>query len=164
MNLFDDEVKEDMADALLQFLQGDTEAVSFCMELLWVYHLWDDLYDGDKDRTQDDINAAFFRVFHRLRTNTFFRQYQDELYPLITSSILQWMDSNALEQQGDRHELHKAYMLRAFIYQIWNYCAFLIGGFDYYKEVGPVMQKIYIEPFEDYVKEFEKCPVVAAED
>ena len=155
MKIFDDEVKEEMADSLLTLFKGNADAVMFCMELLWVYHLWDDLIDQDKERTKDDINQAFFMLFDKLRRNVFFRQYENELYPLITSSILQWMDSNELEKKGELSDLRKAYMLRAFIYQIWCYCAYLIGGFDYYKEVGPVMQTIYVEEFDEYIKEFQ---------
>ena len=46
-----------------------------------------------------------------------------------------------------------AFMLRAGMLQIYNYCAYLIGGPQWAKEVGPDMRRLYTENFNDYVKE-----------
>lgn len=158
MTIFDEkEVKEETAEALFELFQGNQDAVMFCMELLYVYHLWDDLIDGDKERTKDEINNAFMMILTDFRRNAFYRTFQHDLLPLITSSILQWTDANNIEDEGEESELNKSYMLRANIIQIWGYCAYLIGGFEHYKQVGTMLQKLYEEDFQAYIEEFKNA-------
>jgi len=155
MTIFDNEdIKEATAETLLELFQGNQDAVMFCMELLYVYHLWDDLYDGDKERDKEEINHAFMTILTGFRRNAFYRTFQHDLLPLITSSILQWTDANEIELEGEESELPKSYMLRANIVQIWGYCAYLIGGFNHYKEIGGIIQKLYEEDFDVYIEEF----------
>lgn len=154
MNIFEDDeaVKTETADSLLVLFKQDQNAVNFCMELLYVYHLWDDLVDGDKERSKESINHAFMSILTQFQRNPFYRHYQDDLLPLITSTILQWFDANQMEK-GNLNDLRKAFMLRAAIIQVWAYCAYLIGGVDYYLEVGPTIQRMYEEDFDEFVGE-----------
>lgn len=153
MNIFNDDVKKEVADFLLKVFD-DPEAVKFCMELLYVFHLWDDLYDQDKERSKDDINQGFVILLDRLRRNSFFRVHQNDLYPLIMSSVLQWHDANIFEDEGEYENLRKSYMLRANIYQIWAYCAFLLKGYDFYKGLRGAFSRLYDEDYEMYLEEF----------
>lgn len=158
MTIFDGrEIKEETADSLLELMKGDVDAVMFCMELLYTYHVWDDLVDKDKPRTSEEISQAFFFSLSNFNHNPFYLRYQSRLIPLIESSILQWLDSNELEKSGDEQDLHKAYMLRAFIIQIWGYCVFLVGGIDHYRSVGSLVQSLYCEVFNDYVEEMREA-------
>ena len=153
MNVFaDEEVKEEFFDFMME-LTDDVEASQFCVELLYVFHKWDDFVDGDPVNSED-ANQAFFLVFSKFQGNTFFRTYEKDLQPLILSSILQWFDANAIEKKGEPDELRKAYMLRANIYQIWAYCVFLLKGYDFYIGMDGLMQTIYNEKYDDYIKEF----------
>ena len=154
MNIYDDEVKQEMAESLLPLLLDNVDAVMFCMELLYVYHLWDDLVDMDRERSAEDVNKAFSIVLMEFRRNPFYAANRYDLDPLITLSILQWHDSNVLEAHGEESGLRKAFMLRAYIYQIWAYCAYLVGGLDHYREVGPLIQSMYQEEYDEYKKEF----------
>jgi hypothetical protein len=151
MTIFNEEVKEETAEALLGVLQGNHDAVMFCMELLYVYHYWDDQVDGDK-RDPEDANTVFLILFDKFKRNPFYNHYRNELDVLIMSSILQWLDANELEKKGELSDLRKAYMLRAFIIQIWGYCAYLLGGIDYYRTIN--MQDLYEEDFDRYIGEF----------
>lgn len=150
MTIFaDKDVKEETAESLLEIL-GDSDAVMFCMQLLYAYHFWDDIYDGEK-RSKDDLYQAFSITMIDIRRNPFYLRFQPQLDTLIASSFLQWMDANKLEES--KEHLNKAYMLRANIIQIWAYCAFLIGGMEHYKNVGVVIQKMYQEDFNEYCEE-----------
>lgn len=66
--------------------------------------------------------------------------------------ILQWQDANVLEI-GDREDRAKAYMLKASVLQLFNYCAYLIGGPAWAAEVGPGLRRLYEESIFDYLKE-----------
>lgn len=143
-----------LSDALYKFMRGDKYAVSFCIDLLRVIHIWDDLHDGDYHRSRIEINWAFTQALLGFTTNPFFMANLNDLRPLIMSAILKWQDSNHLElPDTSEHDKHMAYMLRAGIYEIFNYCAYLTGGKQWADQVGPDMRRLYGEQLESFLEE-----------
>ena len=156
MDLKETELKaqNELTKKLFHFLKGDANAVRFCIDLVYILHLWDDLYDRDRERTKEDINAAFRIALVDMPGNPFYFSCIGELKTLIMNTILQWQDANKLETQPQSdHDLHMAYMLRAGLLQIFNYCAYLIGGPEWVEQVGPDMRRMYEENFFDYLQE-----------
>lgn len=139
---------------LCQYLKNK-EAVAFCMDVVAIAHAWDDLVDKDKDLSTAQINDAFFHAMFGIRMNPFYQKYQAYIEPVMINAILQWQDANTLET-GTDHEKHMAYMLRASILQLFNFCAYLVGGFQYAREVGPAMRNLYEETLESFMEEM-KC-------
>ena len=45
------EQSEQLRVKLVYYLKGDIAAVDFCMAIIYVAHLWDDLIDGDRQRS-----------------------------------------------------------------------------------------------------------------
>lgn len=144
-------------ERLLYFLQGNQAAVDMCMAVLYIAHLWDDLIDRDKVRTPNEISQAFILALVGIPGNSFYDQHRFLLQPVFSNAILQWLDSNALERSPEIHDRRMAWMLRASILQIFNYSAFLIGGFDWYQQVGPDMRKLYQENFNDFNEEMKNA-------
>ena len=151
------ELQHKLVDKLFVWLKGNEQAVRFCIDLTYIAHLWDDLVDKDKERTDDEINTAFRIALVDIPVNPFYLDNISELRPLMMNAILQWQDANYLEIKGDYHDQHMAYMLRASFLQIFNYCAYLCGGPDWIKEIGPEMRRIYEEDLFEYLKEFENA-------
>lgn len=143
----------DDARATLAACVRDSAGVEFCVRLMELIHVWDDLTDGDPAEN-DDVHRAFTDALTGFDANPFFLAFQSSLRPLITSMILQWHDANALEAEASLSGLRKAYMLRAFVIQVWAYCAFLTGGMEHYRRVGPVIQGLYTEDWDTYIEEF----------
>ena len=154
MSKYDDEKtkSEALAKRLFYYMKGNHDAVKFLMDLTYACHVWDDLIDKDEYRTSEEINHAFKIAFIGIQSNPFYLHYQLDLRPLILNAILQWEDANILDH-GSEHDQHMAFMLRAGMLQIYNYCAYLIGGPQWAREVGPDMRRLYTENFNDYVKE-----------
>lgn len=73
----------------------------------------------------------------------------------MMSAILQWETANILET-GDKKDRDKAYMLRASLYQIIHYCAYLIGGLQWANEVGPDIWRFYEEDIDTYLERKKK--------
>jgi len=146
-----------LADKLMRFFKGNTDAVNLCVNLTFVCHLWDDLYDGDRQRTPQEISDAFRVALFDIPTNPFYIAYGLHLKPLILNAILCWQDANILEVSSNPHDQHLAYGLRAAFLQIFNYCAYLIGGSEWAREVGPDIRRIYEEPLQDFTQEMEQC-------
>ena len=132
------------------FFKGDLEAVDMVMMLIEISNTWDDIVDGDKP-SELEINKAFTMCLIHLPNNGFYIDNQYELRPIILSTILKWTDANKLER--NKEHLHKAYMLRAGLYDIIAHVAFLIGGEDWYNEVGVSIRKLYGEDFKIYEEE-----------
>jgi hypothetical protein len=132
----------------LNELLGDMSAVEFCVLLFQISQLFDDIYDDGVSK--DECLELIMKTMVYLPSNNFYRTFQSQLQPLITSMFLQWMSANKIETQGIEGELEKSYMLRAFIYQIFHFCAILLN-----RDIdGELFQKMYGEKFEEYKREF----------
>ena len=138
-------------EKLAPALKDDQWALQFCIDIMFIAHLWDDLIDGDP-RASKDINEAFRIALIDIPKNPFYSAYIGELRPVMMNVILQWQDANVLEI-GDREDRAKAYMLKASVLQLFNYCAYLIGGPAWAAEVGPGLRRLYEESIFDYLKE-----------
>jgi len=141
-----------LTDKLIYFMKGNLDAVRFCIDIVYIAHLWDDLIDRDIERSGHDINQAFRIALMDIPSNPFYYNNMSDLRPLMMNAILQWQDANILER-GTNHERHMAYMLRASFLQIFNYCAYLVGGPEWVKEIGPDMRRLYEEPLESFMEE-----------
>lgn len=146
--------QEEALKKLGYFLQGNESAIDFCLKLNYVGELWDDLVDGDQLRSEKELNRAFEILAVEFYRNAFYRQYAGELIPLIQDAINSWKDSNVLKN-GSYHDKELAYSLKQRLSRVYNYCAFLIGGRDWYELVGADMCRMHEETMEDYMEEQE---------
>lgn len=137
-------------DFLVEILQGNMAAVAFCENLFRISQIWDDLIDGDKEVSADTTNEAFWRALITVNENPFYFKHAQELQPLIRAAIVDWMDANALEKDGE-HGQDVAFVLRDSISAIVIHCAYIIGGFPLMRQVSlAVRKRIYDESLVDY--------------
>ena len=148
-----EEIEKNLYLELFPLLKGNTDATVLCIDLMNICQIWDDLIDRDKEYTDNDINKAFQTLLFRLPLNKFYDRHQDELRPVIMNAVLKWFDSNKMEEEGKTEDLHMTYMLRAEIYSIFCYIAFLVGGLEHAKEVGVSISRIYNEKLDDFIEE-----------
>lgn len=147
------EYRKTVLDILTTALKGNKDAVSYCLNLYEVAHVWDDLIDKDKEITDAAIHTAFIRCLVDIPYNSFYRQNIDYLLPLQHNSILQWIDANKMEKM-DLQSKYKAYMLKASFLQIVNCCAALIGGHEWAMEIGADLRNaLYAETLEEFLNE-----------
>ena len=128
---------ESDTDKLNHWFKGDRDAVLLILTLFRVFHVWDDLVDGDKEVTEADINDAFWLVFNNLPSNPFYQRYYNALQPLIIQGIQDWKVANVFERSHDRHRQTIAFTLRCSVLNIIHHCALIIGGVDWADQVGP---------------------------
>ena len=144
------EQQKTLTQKLVTFLQGDENAVRFCIDLVFLLHLWDDLIDKDTHREDNEINDAFRVALVDIPSNPFYIAYAHHLRPLFMNVILQWHCANKLER-GIEHEKHIAFGIRAAFIQLFVYCAYLIGGSQWAEKVGPDIWKMYEEKMEEFI-------------
>lgn len=137
----------------LSALLGDDSAVEFGVLLFQISQLFDDIYD-DGILGRKECLDLIFKTMVELPQNNFYNSFKYKLQPLVESMFLQWMSANAIEEFEGERQLEKSYMLRAFLFQIYQFCGMLLKGKDFAISEALVFQNCYGEKFEEYRKEF----------
>jgi len=135
----------------LRVLLVDESAVKYCCDFWLQAQLLDDVVDGD-EVPFDSAHKLVQLVMGDLKFNPFYQRFQSYLAPVELSFYLQWVASDRLERS--KKDLHKAFMLRAAIFQIFHLCAALLHGVEYAVENSVIFQDLYGETFEEYSEEF----------
>ena len=137
-------------DWLVWACKGDANAVYFCEAWFRVTQIWDDLIDKDNPVSDDKINEAFHTCLVVIPANPFFARHSPYLIPILNSAIADFMDANKLERGSEEHQ-RIAYIIRDTASTIVTHCAYLIGGYEWMKEVSiAVREQIHDEDFKEY--------------
>ena len=153
--------KQDIADrdikeqTLKVFLKNDFWAIKLCLDVWDAFQIWDDMVDKTHDRTEFDINHSYRVFIVELSKNPFYLKHISDLMPIINLCIMQWTDANKLEKLEGEDYRNKAYMLRACIFNLFRYCAYLVGGHEWGDTIGPDIWNSYGETLEGFLKEME---------
>jgi len=129
--------------ALKRWLKNDENAIRFVIDLVFIAHLWDDLIDKDKNRTNSEINAGFKTCLFHLLENPFYARCIGDLKPIMVNAYLNWHASNIIKDPS------KQWFLRASIYNIIVHSAYLIGGMEWAERVTPEIWDLYEEEIQD---------------
>ena len=115
---------------ILELMNGDQFAADLCNNLIFVGHLWDDLIDKDRLRTNEEISSAWTYALLDMHDNPFYQAYSKELQPIMRSAIIHWLSANELERDEDQNVKCMAYLLRNDLLDILDYCIFLTHNRD----------------------------------
>lgn len=145
-----------MDDKLHEFLcwalRDNAEAVALCEQLVYVAHGWDDLIDGDAEVEPHRLNRIFWTALIDMPANGFYQRHYGELAPILRQSIADWLDANTLENAG-RHGAQLAFVLRDSFHALAIQCAYLVGGYDWMREVSIAVRARYQdETFDQYMR------------
>jgi hypothetical protein len=154
-----DKEKLHLAGQLMFYMKNDSNAVDFCVRLMELVQVWDDLIDRDKAVSGQQINDAFLTALVEIPLNPFYRENVSALAPVVLSAYLQWKAANAMEAGLEVADLEKSFMLRASVLQVWLFSCFLVGGDEWADKVGPDIMRLYSERFNTYLKEITKCQI-----
>lgn len=120
---------------LLDWFNGDEDALNFLRDISDATELWDDMIDQDKELTEDKINSAFFKMLVSIPNNAFFQKNRLYLTPIIIQCINAWHDANKLEK-GDANQRALAYTLRNIDIMLMQSIVFLTSGYPKMREVS----------------------------
>ena len=130
----------------------------FCLDITFLFHFWDQVYHGTRKRTKEEFKDTI-RVAFELTANPFFVYHMSQLRPLLVNVILCWEDSNALSKNDSSgFDKFVGFGLRNGILNIFSYCAYLIGGIEWFRSVSPEIRKTCKESL-DFYEEFVKCQI-----
>lgn len=120
----------------LKALKGNLDALRFVEVFTSTLHVWDDLQDGDKPVTRQDVSDMMWQALVVLPDCRFYRLHYDGLSPLIRVAIMNWHTANRLEASDVEHDKNISFMLRSSYADVVLYCAFLVGGLSWVNEIG----------------------------
>ncbi|MGH8444914.1 MAG: hypothetical protein ACREVL_06580 [Solimonas sp.] len=137
-------------------LRGNAAAIEFCLLLGSVSQTWDDLIDGDKPVTAQQINAAFFKALIQIPANRFYRIHFASLQPLMQAAAYDWLAANELER-GGADEQALAYVLRDSLVAVVTQCAALVGGHGWaIDHAAAIRRYFHDEPAAEYVRKLKE--------
>ena len=142
---------------LLSFwLKENPAAIELAQCWIAISQTWDDLYDGDKPVSKDQINSMMAMALIDIPKNPFFQQHCFELLPMVEHCLMTWLDANTLEATGDERDLQVSYIIRSTMTDLIIHMAGMVGGKLWRRKAALAIRKaIYHdnESFEDYQKE-----------
>jgi len=145
----------ELTEQLEHVLKSNQEAVKYCLDMIWISHLWDDLIDKDKARTDYEINDAFRICLVETPSNPFFQKHSGFLIPLMQSTILQYEAANKIEQ-GTKPNKEAAFWLRNGVLNIVGACISIVGGMTWYREVAADFYLFLWEDYQNLFKTFKE--------
>jgi len=142
---------------LHQVLRGNRSAVEFCQSLFRVSQTLDDMIDGDKNITQNQVMSAFWQSLIEIPGNPFYRANEAYLRPMMAMALQDWRDSVFLERSGDEHQQTLAFVLRDQLTGVVVQCAYLVGGEAWMEAHGPKIRAHFHEDtLGDYLTDLQK--------
>lgn len=130
---------------------GDASAIAFIVQFSDFCEVIDDLWDGDKPVTKDDLTRILFVMLTELPLNPFFDRFKPQLIPIIVTGINAWLDANELEQGGENDKVF-AYVLRDWYAELISFVIYLARGRDYLRSVSMEVRVFFThqETLEEY--------------
>lgn len=125
---YDSEEWRGARNAMLERILGNHEAMRFLRLVMEIGEQWDDVVDGDKEATPQNINRLLWLAIVELQLDPFYAQHRDALLPVMIVGMNAWMDSVDLEK-GSRQERAVAYGLRDFHLELIGMTIFLLHGY-----------------------------------
>jgi len=136
------ELPPEKVERLEYFLKGDRHALLFCLDLLWIAHVWDDLIDKDKVLSDEVINQTFLKSLASIPSNPFYQQCQAFLMPMIFNAIVLWLEANELKR-GNLDQKAVAFCLDNAVIEIIHFCILLKGQSEWARENAPEFWQLF---------------------
>ncbi len=113
---------------LLELLCGNADAARFVVDIAQCSHAYDDLIDRDKPVPDDVVHGLMWKLLVTVPTNSFYRQHQDTLRPVLITGILNWHAATGMEKSSCLEQLHVSHALRYALGDIVLLCMAIVGG------------------------------------
>jgi hypothetical protein len=130
---------------------GDQNAIAFIVQFGDFCEVIDDLWDGDKEVTKDDLTRILFVALTEMPLNPFFDGFKGQLIPVMVTGINAWLDANTMES-GSENDKVFAYVLRDWYAELIAFVIYLARGRDYMRSVSMEVRHFFThqETLEQY--------------
>lgn len=127
------------------------DAIAWLLMLYGVIQVFDDFADGDKV-ARSDLDSAIWNALIAMPQNSFYKQHDLVLAPVMASALLRWKASDLAEKSGNASAL--AFAWRASYYDVVLIVYQLVYGAASAMENSALILNLYGEKFADYLSEF----------
>ena len=141
MPIYINEYKEMMEEAC----PYNEDAAEFLVKIGKIYRTWDDVWDGDKPYTKEQIDDCFSDALFGFNANSFYRKYSDILSSHIFIAWNAWSDANEMVKSDREIEVKCAWFLRDMCLEIIYVCAFLTNGKEHARAISRKFRPIFLE-------------------
>ena len=124
---------------------GNKDAADYLRRICFIVRTVDDVYDGDKPVSRQDIVDSFFLFAGEIAGNKFFRQHIDQLTALHVVAFNAWQDANEWEQSDDSLKQMYAHVLRDYICDVFAYTAYLTGGRHHMRGLSLRIRAVFLK-------------------
>jgi hypothetical protein len=134
-----------------RWLMNHQSAIDFINVFFDAVEIWDDLIDKDVPVTDAHVNRVFMNLMFVLPENAWFSAHKNYYLPLIMTSINGFHDANEMCKSDKIHLRNLAFHIRNFGIELYIATAFLLGGYDYMREVSREIREFFaFETFEEW--------------
>lgn len=148
------ESADDFPEGRLEWFGGNVDALAAFNLIARLSHIWDDIVDGDKELSVDDVNEAFLIALVYLPNNPFYNKISHTVRPMLVASASAYATATAFERSGDEHGIEIAHMLRYSAGFVAAYMVELCVGRRKAQQFMPdVWKTIVAERFDEYRNE-----------
>src|SRR5574343_188825 len=109
-----------------KYCLGNSWASKLCEDFLYVAHIWDDLYDQDKDRNIEEVNWAFCKALGAIPMNPIYQEHVQAFSALTLMAAMTWQIANRFENGNDDEKIG-SFILRNTLLMI-VYFTILVSG------------------------------------
>lgn len=144
---------------LTHIFGGDTPGARWVGHIFRALHVYDDLIDGDRPLTKEEIHQTFWTMLVSLPSDQFFQKHASALLPLIVNSIVNWRVANDIEgdEAVSKRALGVAWILRGAYIDLLSMSLVLERGPEYAVGVGQLLRDwAHSETFEVYLDNLAK--------
>jgi hypothetical protein len=153
---FDTEEWRELRNKKMAEWIGDPDAIAFIVQFFDFCEVIDDLWDGDKPVTKNDLTRILFVVLTEMPLNPFFNHFKQQLVPVMITGINAWLDANELEQGGENDKVF-SYVLRDWYAELISFVIYLVRGREYLREVSMSVRVFFThqETLEEYKEDLQ---------
>ena len=156
MKTDDERAIQDRLNEILEEYLGDEDGALELLDILGeISQTFDDLADGDKPVTYQDLLSLIDAVLFRKDRNPFYQRNFASMQWFMEYAFVSWRTANDIEWAPDPTRMLQAYTIRSAITPIIVHMITLSKGqaaaVEAYKRIMPL---VYSQEFRDYLAEF----------
>lgn len=127
---------------MLEICHGDRNAAAFCMALRHFLHLIDDLVDGDREHSQEEIAKTLAGFFTAVAANPFWLSFSARLCPIIVQGIRAWVDADEWAASGLKWKAIASDIFKSYYHEVFYQVAFLTGGWEHMATITKKFRRV----------------------
>ena len=159
----DASVTDEIASLVRNSLLGNESAIAYVLQAFDMMHVIDDLIDGDRFVSEEELTRRMFHALITMPNNEFYREHQGVISGVLISGWVNWVAANKTERAFingecvDECALRTAFVTRSTYMDLISVCALIVGGLSHGASVAKVVREYCTsEGFDFYLSALKK--------